>query len=121
MTPDEIRAQVDEIMARVYANGTVTREEAEFVVRAVGRWCKGPKKPGVEAEYAKMREAVGVVGGQEKGYDLALMDSILREPCGADFNDVIVQFPFDGADHLEPCPKCGQMISFRSPIFPVSE
>jgi len=118
---EDIRTQVDEVMAKVYAGGTVTREEAEFVVRAGGRWCKGPKKPGAEAIYAEARAASGNVSGAEKGYDLSQMDAVLREGCGADFNEVIVKFPFDGTEHLEPCPKCGQMISFRSPVFPVKD
>lgn len=106
----------------------VTREEAEFLVRSQGRPCKGPKKPGVEHEYAKMRSVAGMVGGEDKGYSIAFMDSVLREGCGYDFNNIIMAYPLDGADHsdLSPfggpdksakCPECGQSISFRSPYF----
>lgn len=99
----------------------VTREEAEYLVRSQGRWCKGPKKEGADAEYAKMREVVGMTGGQEQGFDLATMDAVLREGCGYDFNEVLMQYPLDGNEHFVPCPKCGMTISFRSPIFVLSD
>jgi len=105
------------IVAKVDAGLPVTREEAEAVVRSVSRACKGPIKPGKEEEYGELRRAAGNFGGGGTGYDIGLVDTLNREGCGSDFNNVIVQFPFDGAEHYTPCPKCGQEISFRSPFF----
>ncbi len=111
---------VDEIMARVQTGGKVTHEEAEFVVRNVQRRCKGPIKPEYVDQYAEFRAGAGSFGGQEKGYDLAAFDAVARLGCGADFNDLLCTFPFDGTEHSEPCQNCGTVISFRSPFFLVS-
>ncbi len=111
---------VETILAKIDAGGTVTQEEAELVVQAVVRACKGPyKSEKHRAEYQEIRDKMGVVGGSGTAYDIGLLDSLNRDFCGANFNDVIVQYPFDGKEHEVACPKCGQTISFRSPYFPV--
>jgi len=124
--------EIELIGQRVDKGEKVTLEEAMAVVRSVQRTCKGPKKEGAEKEYAKMREVVGYAGGEDKGYALQFMDSILREGCGYNFNDIIVKYPFNGEDHSDltaiggpdksvACPKCGLKISFRSPYFNLSD
>jgi hypothetical protein len=48
----------------------------------------------------------------------AVVRAVVRtcRKCGADFNDVIVQHPYDGNEHTVTC-DCGTEISFRSPVF----
>lgn len=114
--------EVVAIVAKVDAGLPVTREEAELVVRSVQRACKGPyKSEKHKAEYQELRNAAGGFGGQERGYDIGVLDALNRIHCGADFNDEIVKFPFDGKEHIVNCPKCGQEISFRSPFFVLSD
>ena len=109
--------EFETIQAKVDLGGTVTRDEAEYLVRSVTRTCKGPVKRNKVAEYGELRRGAGNFGGGEKGYDIGLVDSLNRIPCGADFNDVICAFPFDGAERRVRCPNCKQVISFRSPFF----
>lgn len=111
------QAELDEISLRASAYAPVTLDEAMALVCSVARTCKGAIKPGKEAEYAEMRDAVGYTGGQAQGYDLGAMDAVLRNQCGYNINDVITAYPFDGQEHFVKCPKCHNQFSFRSPIF----
>lgn len=122
---------------RVDADEAITREEAEALVRSVQRLCKGPfKSERHKAEYDELRRAVGgpalTPEAAARGYSIELLDSLNRDYCGADFNDVIMAYPLNGEDHGDqtpfggpdkrvPCPKCGQLISFRSPRFKLSD
>ena len=114
--------EVDAIMAKVYAGGTVTREEGEAVVRHHDRWCAGPIKPGHEAEYAGLAAelvAQGPAGGEAIA-SIVQMNAMLRDYCGYDVNELVLLHQFDGAYHEEPCPKCGTIIDFSSPVFPMA-
>lgn len=111
------QAELDDISLRASEYLPVTLDEAVALVRSVSRICKGGIKPGKEVEYAEMRKVVGVAGGQEKGYDLGAMDAVLRNRCGYDVTEQIVQYPFDGQEHFVQCPKCKNPWSFRSPVF----
>lgn len=113
------RHEMDFVQDIVDAGGTVTREQAEVLVRRVGRVCKGPIKPGKEAEYAELRRQLG--GPAVAGGDTAILDSLNRDYCGADFNDVVCSVPFDGREHEVTCRKCGQVSSFRAPFFRIAE
>lgn len=107
------------IMAKVEGGDFVTAEEARTVIRSVTRTCKGPIKPGKEAEYAELRRGAGQFGEAIRGYNIALVDSLNRDYCGYDFNKVVEAFPFDGKERSVKCPGCGMQISFRSPFFKV--
>lgn len=39
------------------------------------------------------------------------------KPCGYDFNETVLQHPFDGAEHVYRCPRCGVEGTFRSPRY----
>ena len=97
------------IAARVDAGEAITREEAEAIVRSIARTCKGPyKSEKHRAEYAELREKVGGFGGSERGYDIAALDAVNRNACGADLNEVICrEDPFDGVERALTCDKCG--------------
>ncbi|MFL5582703.1 MAG: hypothetical protein ACJ8AO_20250, partial [Gemmatimonadaceae bacterium] len=69
--------------------------EAEAIVRAVERRCKGRR---VETE----------AGPEWRG-------------CGADFNAEILARPLDGAVRTVTCPNCGQVIEYRAPRFALSD
>lgn len=111
------QAELDDISLRASEYLPVTLDEAVALVRSVTRRCKGSIKLGKEAEYAEMRAAVGMTGGQEKGYDLGAMDAVLRNQCGYDVTEQIIKYPFDGQEHFVECPKCKNAWSFRSPVF----
>ncbi len=71
----------------------MTREAATLLVRSQPRMCAGP------------RGSDGV-----------------RTGCGSQFlNDVILQYPFDGAEHEYECPRCGNEGTFRSPVIELVE
>jgi len=109
--------EMKSIQDRVDADEKVTREEAEALIRSITRTCKGPIKPGKEAEYAELRRAAGSFGGAESGNSIALLDQLNRDHCGADFNDEIVKYPLDGQQRVAKCSKCGLEINFKSPRF----
>ena len=48
---------------------------------------------------------------------IRLRGATIGKPCGFDKGQIIVQFPYDGEEHIEKCPKCGGVFSFRSPVF----
>lgn len=98
---------------------TVSKDEAEKLIRAIERKCKGPIKVGKEAEYAELRRAAGAFGDAGSGNSIELLDALNRDYCGADFNDVVVQYPYDGKEHTVNCPNCKKEITFASPIFKV--
>lgn len=114
-------AEMKEIQDRVDAGQAVTHEEAEALIRSVMRTCKGPIKPGKEAEYAELRRAAGTFGDAGSGNSIALLDSLNRDYCGADFNDEIVKYPLDGKQRVTKCSKCGLEINFTSPRFNLSD
>lgn len=105
------------ILAKVDGGLPVTFEEAKVVINSVTRTCKGPIKPGKEAEYAELRRGAGQFGEAIRGYNIALVDSLNRDYCGYNFNKVIESYPLDGAEHTVNCPNCKLQISFRSPYF----
>jgi hypothetical protein len=111
----------EDLLSRVASGNAITKEEADFLQSALVLSCKGPyRSEKHKAEYAEIRSKMGTTGGGGTGYDIGLLDSLNRQGCGYNFNQVVMQFPYDGREHYEPCPKCGQMISFRSPYWPVS-
>jgi hypothetical protein len=66
----------------------LTRDEAELDIRKVDRHCMGK----------------AIVPGY-----------IYANDCGFDVNDLIVaSFPFDGSDHMVPCPQCGETATFST-------
>lgn len=122
---DRVVTELEAIGLRVDAGESVTREEADALVRSVKRLCKGPfKSERHRAEYQELRSNVGMVATEEsakRGYSIEMLDTLNRNYCGYDFNNIIMEYPLDGNDHLVPCPKCGQEISFRSPRFDLSD
>lgn len=114
-------SDLTEIIARAEIGAPVTREEAIALIRSIGRTCKGPIKKGKEAEYGELRRAAGNFGGGNTGYDIGLVDRLNRDFCGYDFNNVVVQHPFDGQSHVVECPNCHQKINFTSPVFNLSD
>lgn len=82
----------------------------EEQVRAVPRTCRGPLQKG---HRAKVNEALS----EGRLEDARQLDSGGRVRCGADFNDVILAHPLDGQERTVACPKCGQPISYRAPLF----
>lgn len=92
----------------VDAGKPVSRKEAEAVVRAVTKRCRGA----ISVEGLKAK-ALALKAGK-----LALaqsLDSSARKPCGADFNDTILANPLDGQVHEYACPKCGLEDRYRAP------
>lgn len=115
---------ITSISARAAKRLPVTREEAEFLIRAVSRACKGPyKSEKHKSEYQELRDRAGMFGDNSPGggHSIEFLDLLNRNRCGADFNDEILKYPLDGQEHLVSCPKCGQEISFRSPVFVIGD
>ncbi|NOT08951.1 MAG: hypothetical protein HOP28_12200 [Gemmatimonadales bacterium] len=45
----------------------------------------------------------------------SLADVVLRQHCGADFNETILANPLDGEDHEYTCPRCQLTGTYRAP------
>lgn len=92
----------------------VTREEAEARIRSVTRTCRGPLP----------EEAQEKIGAALQAGDTEFarrLDRDNREGCGADFNDVVVEGPFDGEVHEYECAECGVEGTYRAPQFDLDE
>jgi len=99
---------ISEIAERVDAGQIVTREEAEAMVRASSRRCRGP----LLAEAREITTRLLSDGALDKARAL---DTNARTPCGQDVNDLILASPLDGAERVITCPRCGTTMSYRPP------
>lgn len=81
------------------------KKEKEEIIRSVSRRCRGPRLPGGDAAVSEAFAA-----GDLK--QAAMMDALHREPCGEDFNDLLLSFPLDGEPKSAPCPGCGTVIEW---------
>jgi hypothetical protein len=113
------------------------REEAEAIVRAIERTCRGPYvlKEEVRKEIWKrfqdstddLSAAIDIKKNLEQLVKLngpagdvglsilSLLDT--RSGCGADFNQYIIANKFDGKNHLVTCTKCGLEHEYQAPWF----
>jgi hypothetical protein len=48
---------------------------------------------------------------------LRARSSHIGNPCGYDFNTILVSYPFDGKDRDYTCPNCGNHGVFKSPLY----
>ncbi len=48
---------------------------------------------------------------------IRLRGATVGKGCGWPLNLEIVKHPFDGAEHVTTCPNCGNMISWKAPVF----
>lgn len=92
---------------------TITRDEAETLIRSIERRCRGPLKPGAAGAIAELLER----GDTEKARGV---DAAARRGCGADFNEVILAGPLDGEPHAYKCPSCGLTGTYTAPLLPVA-
>lgn len=90
---------------------TLAQMTPEEHVRAVPRTCRGPR---VDDQVQDEINRLLAAGAHRQAREL---DSQSRKPCGYDFNDLIVKNGFDGKERTVACPKCGQSISYRAPLF----
>lgn len=90
------------------AGTPVSRKEAEAVVRAVSRRCRGP----ISSEGAVLKRSALKNGDLESA---KLIDSNERRSCGFDVNDIILANPLDGKAYAYQCPGCGLEDSYRAP------
>lgn len=90
----------------------MTREEAVALVRSIERRCRGRQKPGV----AKVVKALLEEGRAEEA---KTADQRGREPCGGDFNEIILANPLDGALRYYTCPDCGATGTYRAPLIEI--
>lgn len=48
---------------------------------------------------------------------MKLRTSKIGKPCGHNMAFDVVEHPFDGSEHKDECPNCGNKRSWRSPVF----
>lgn len=151
---------VEEIQEAAGAGTAVTRAEAERLVRAVTRTCRGLPvldQATRDALHGAFQSALGrgdwnaMVAATEDaekaiGIDSTRIPKISRDeemaferlyvraaaaifahgdtvgnPCGADFNDIILAGELDGKQHDYICPKCGQAGQYGAPLFVIED
>lgn len=85
-----------------------SRAEAETHIRSLNLRCLGPR------DQMQMERWQGLMaeGKADEARTVAT-----RVGCGYDFGLTVVSEPFDGSEHETPCPKCGVVTSWRSPVF----
>lgn len=122
------------------------REEAETIVKAIERHCRGPyvldKETRVQLwnEYQKAVEILDAEAANKVRLGLEVVlkmngpkviqfenlgevgQSILvlldtRKGCGTDFNQHIIANKFDGKTHTVTCPGCGEEHEYQAPWF----
>ena len=86
------------------------KAEAEASIRTVGRLCRGPIS---QAD----RNVVNLLLNEGNEEDARNWDAISRPGCGYDFNNIVVDGPWDGESHPYTCPKCGCTGSYQAPAF----
>ncbi len=89
-----------------------TPKQAEDIIRAVGRTCRGPYTD------ESAREAVTDLMRRGEMEQARQLEDGSRNPCGYDVNEIVVAGPWDGEDYEVACPGCGQKITYRAPSFP---
>ncbi|MGH2628626.1 MAG: hypothetical protein ACRDHY_18470 [Anaerolineales bacterium] len=133
------------IADRISAGDPVSRDEAEAYIRAIERRCLGTAMVPTEvqrsffdrfgagepaadllAEFERIapptlrRFAVARLANRGSAED-TLIDALrahqadVGQPCGRDFNEEILGYPFDGEEREYECPRCGVRGTFRSP------
>jgi hypothetical protein len=105
---------IEAIAADIDAGSAVSREEAEAVIRAVGKTCRGALSPkALAAKNAALADA---------DHDHAkTIDTVGRKPCGFDFNETILAGELDGQDHEYECPRCQVTGTYRAPKIAIAE
>ncbi len=98
------------IFDRASLGEPLTLKEIGVVVRTVDRVCKGQPMADYTNEVRQMIIKGSIPISADRG---------MREPCGYNFNDTIMSYPFDGTTYEYSCPKCGLKTSFTTPIFQV--
>ena len=81
------------------------KKEKQETVRSISRRCRGPRLPVGDRAVSEAFAA----GDLEQA---AMMDALHREPCGADINDLILEFPLDGEPKAAPCYGCGRTVEW---------
>jgi hypothetical protein len=84
--------------------------DAARIIRSIERRCRGPLAEGAQEIISKL-----LADGQLD--EARALDAASRQGCGQDWNEVILQHPFDGKAHETPCPKCGVLVRWTAPVF----
>jgi hypothetical protein len=88
-----------------------SRDQAIEVIRSIERRCLGTIPGEARERVIELLQA----GDDENARRL---NRAARAGCAADFNDIIVEGPWDGQEHDYQCPACGQRGRYRAPRFP---
>jgi hypothetical protein len=88
------------------------RVACETHIRSVQRVCRGPLDP------QHQRAAIQLIE-EGRREEASAMDAAGRDHCGADFNDVVVAGPWDGAMREYSCPSCEKTGKYAPPTFTV--
>jgi hypothetical protein len=123
---------------------TVTREEVEQRIRALGLRCRGPNKhelsprdwqrlaPDVQDALAEVlprrgageprhtvRELISELLAAGQLDEARALDEFSRIRCGRDFADTVLANPLDGRRYSYECPDCGLTGVYDAPTFNV--
>lgn len=94
-----------------------TRERAEAHIRSMGMHCRGP----VIAERQATWEAHMRAGRLDAARSVVTRGVPAPDgstvPCGYNFGETVIAYPFDGKEREAKCPKCGTINGWRSPVF----
>lgn len=63
------------------------------------------------------RERIDLLMAEGHAAAARRLDESARVACGNDFNNIIVEGPWDGADHDYRCPNCGVEGNYRAPFY----
>lgn len=113
----------------------MTKKECIEQIRSIERKCRGPLTVDGQDAIAKLQmgkeaaiAAAGEKSGKEKEKLLAKIERLSeeivqvcardpRQGCGYDFNETIVENPWDGETREVECPECGIVTCYTAPIF----
>jgi hypothetical protein len=119
-------------IARVVDAGeAITRADAERLIRAIERRCRGRlgsrvNRPeddeSVRAEReTQLRGNIKTALAEDKLAEARAIDGETRAACGYDFNATILAGALDGEEHAFTCPRCGVTGSYRAPRIVIAE
>ena len=119
MTREELKQAHEERLA-IWCRGArfVTMEQRYAAENLCQTLLKEGDITGVEKLIRDLNDAVGggievpAPGSPEADYFLAVVRVLdTRKGCGQSLKEIVVEGPWDGKEHIVPCPKCG--IDFR--------
>ena len=87
---------------------------ARASILAVGRTCRGA----LPAEFRDQVNAELALGNTDVA---RAIDASHRAGCGENLNPIILDGPWDGVAHTQPCPACGNVFTYIAPTFSAEE